>query len=247
MSSSACTTRDGSRRSTMHLASCLQIRISRSACANSSTPPSEVNRPPSNAAVTFLRPTAGNPIRAALSSRTAGVACGILCLAAELVSTPSFLQKVSALSHSRQPIGTLWCIREASVRSLPIRRLAMAVSRLGQSNLTFGGRPEFLGRAPQHGGKDGDRNAGNGRHKPILVIKKVERPQVCGRYDTLSASLIFKILVGVGEIRGRLLERNYPPPCQGGSVVIHPVHESRGTRRAYEAGIGRVGATAAAP
>src|SRR5579863_8412984 len=113
MSSSACTTRDGSRRSTMHLASCLQIRISRSACANSSTPPSEVNRPPSNAAVTFLRPTAGNPIRAALSSRTAGVACGILCLAAELVSTPSFLQKVSALSHSRQPFGTLWCIREA--------------------------------------------------------------------------------------------------------------------------------------
>src|SRR5579863_6081962 len=35
-------------------------------------------------------------------------------------------------------------------------------------------------------------------------------------------------------------KRNYPPPCQGGSVVIHPVHESRGTRRAYEAGIGRV-------
>ena len=28
---------------------------------------------------------------------------------------------------------------------------------------------------------------------------------------------------------------NYPPPCQGQPGVIHPVHESRGTRTAYEA------------
>lgn len=28
---------------------------------------------------------------------------------------------------------------------------------------------------------------------------------------------------------------NYRPPCQTGSGVIHPVHELRGTRRAYEA------------
>ena len=43
-----------------------------------------------------------------------------------------------------------------------------------------------------------------------------------------------------------LYPRNYPPPCQTGSPVIHPIHESRGTRRAYEAGVGRVGAADAA-
>ena len=32
-----------------------------------------------------------------------------------------------------------------------------------------------------------------------------------------------------------LLGRNYPPPCQGGRSVIHPIHESRGTRTAYKA------------
>ena len=47
------------------------------AWANSSTPPSQVSRPPSKAAVTFLRCTAGNENRAALSSCSAGMACGI--------------------------------------------------------------------------------------------------------------------------------------------------------------------------
>jgi peptidoglycan/LPS O-acetylase OafA/YrhL len=39
---------------------------------------------------------------------------------------------------------------------------------------------------------------------------------------------------------------NYPGPCQGGRSVIHTIHESRGTRRAYEAGVGRVGAAPSA-
>lgn len=38
------TTRDGSRWSAMQPASCSQIRISCSACATNSTPPSEVSR-----------------------------------------------------------------------------------------------------------------------------------------------------------------------------------------------------------
>ena len=33
----------------------------------------------------------------------------------------------------------------------------------------------------------------------------------------------------------RLVDGNYPPPCQGGWCVIHPACESRGTRGAYEA------------
>lgn len=31
---------------------------------------------------------------------------------------------------------------------------------------------------------------------------------------------------------------NYPPPCKCGWSVIHAIHESRGTRRANEAGVG---------
>jgi hypothetical protein len=64
MSSSVWITRAGSRGSAMQAASRAQIPIARSACASSRTPPSDVSRPPSNAAVTFLRPTAGNEIGA---------------------------------------------------------------------------------------------------------------------------------------------------------------------------------------
>jgi adenine-specific DNA-methyltransferase len=32
-----------------------------------------------------------------------------------------------------------------------------------------------------------------------------------------------------------MVDGNYPPPCQGGRSVIHPIHESRGTRTAYKA------------
>ena len=46
----------------------------RSACPSNITPASEVMRPPSNAAVIFLRPTAGNENGRRLSSIMAGVA-----------------------------------------------------------------------------------------------------------------------------------------------------------------------------
>jgi hypothetical protein len=52
----------------------------RSAWANSSMPPSEVSRPPSNAAVTFLAQIAGDTKLGALSSDMAGVALSVLYL-----------------------------------------------------------------------------------------------------------------------------------------------------------------------
>ena len=52
---------------------------------------------------------------------------------------------------------------------------------------------------------------------------------------------------GVGEASVNSLEVITHPLCQAGPSVIHPVHESRGSRRAYEARVGRVGAADAAP
>ena len=46
--------------------------------------------------------------------------------------------------------------------------------------------------------------------------------------------------------RAQLPARNYPGPCQGGRCVIHPACESGGTRGAYEARTGGVGAAPAA-
>jgi len=59
----------------------------RSAAPSSITPPSELIRPPSNAATTFLRQTAGKPKGGTVSSDMAGVA---RCACAErMVSTPN--------------------------------------------------------------------------------------------------------------------------------------------------------------
>ena len=52
-----------------------ETKIDFSTWASSITPPSEVMRPPSNAAVTFLRSTAGKLRGSRLSSTMAGVAC----------------------------------------------------------------------------------------------------------------------------------------------------------------------------
>lgn len=60
MSASVCVIRSGSRRSGKHRANLSAIPNRRSAIASSMTPPSEVSRPPSKAAATGLRPTAGN-------------------------------------------------------------------------------------------------------------------------------------------------------------------------------------------
>jgi hypothetical protein len=68
----------------------------------SRTPPSEVNRPPSKAAVTFLRWIAGNEIRGALSIFSVGVTGGIFCPVQGMASTPNFLFQNRALRYSRQ-------------------------------------------------------------------------------------------------------------------------------------------------
>src|SRR3954471_9236876 len=64
----------GSRGSAIRAASLSTIPRRRSAAASSITPPSDVMRPPSNAAVTFLRATAGKWNGSRLSSDMAGVA-----------------------------------------------------------------------------------------------------------------------------------------------------------------------------
>ena len=66
-----------SRRSAISAASFAQIPSRRSAAANSITPPSEVIRPPSKAAVTFLRATAGKVKGSSVSSVMADVAASI--------------------------------------------------------------------------------------------------------------------------------------------------------------------------
>jgi len=60
--------------SAINLASRSAMPIRRSAAANSSTPPSEVRRPPSNAAVNFFRWMAGKPNGSIVSTDMAGVA-----------------------------------------------------------------------------------------------------------------------------------------------------------------------------
>ena len=60
MSASVCGMRSGSRRPGKQCANLSAILNRRSAIASSITPPSEVSRPPSKAAVTAFRPTAGN-------------------------------------------------------------------------------------------------------------------------------------------------------------------------------------------
>lgn len=74
MSAMACFTRAGSRGSWIAAASLSASCRRRSAVARSMTPPSEVMRPPSKAAVIFLRPMAGNENGSNVSSVMAGVA-----------------------------------------------------------------------------------------------------------------------------------------------------------------------------
>src|SRR5512132_152783 len=77
ISTRLCTTRVGSRRSGNTRARLLAKPRRRSAIARSITPPSEVRRPPSKAAVTFLACTAGNEKGGIVSSVMAGVAFAV--------------------------------------------------------------------------------------------------------------------------------------------------------------------------
>src|SRR6267378_3995826 len=75
ISGSRWVTRSGSRPSGITRASRSAMPSRRSAWANSMTPPSELIRPPSKAAVIFLRWTTGKQNGRRLSSVMAGVAC----------------------------------------------------------------------------------------------------------------------------------------------------------------------------
>ena len=73
----------------------------RSAWASSMTPPSELSRPPSNAAVTFLRSTAGNQNGSRVSSVMAGVARSDP--GTGLASDNQILRQIKRLCYIRQP------------------------------------------------------------------------------------------------------------------------------------------------
>src|ERR1700733_6645966 len=77
ISTRLCTTRVGARRSGNTRAKLSAKPRRRSAIARSITPPFEVRRPPSKAAVTFLARTAGNENGRIVSSVMAGVAFAV--------------------------------------------------------------------------------------------------------------------------------------------------------------------------
>ena len=79
----------------------------RSAAARSITPPSEVMRPPSNAAVTFLRRTAGKPKLSIVSSCMAGVARSDQVNGS--VSTPNPETRSAAYATPAHPNKSLPC------------------------------------------------------------------------------------------------------------------------------------------
>src|ERR1700730_8628536 len=113
------TTRVGSRRSGNTWAKLSAKPRRRSAIARSITPPFEVRRPPSKAAVTFLASTAGNENGRIVSSVMAGVAFAGegdgVGFATESYAASALYTTLASLS------GALWRIRRARLRELALR------------------------------------------------------------------------------------------------------------------------------
>ena len=86
-------------------ASLSAIPMRRSAKANSITPPSELMRPPSNAAVIFLRCNRWQRERQQAIVDHGG--CGSVRLGKRLASTPKSLRQFSRLRYIRQQIPAL--------------------------------------------------------------------------------------------------------------------------------------------
>src|SRR5450759_2424795 len=111
ISTRLCTTRVGSRRSGNTRANLSAKPRRRSAIARSITPPFEVRRPPSKAAVTFLVRTAGNENGRIVSSVMAGVAFAVdgdgVGFATESYAASALYTMLASLS------GALWRIRRA--------------------------------------------------------------------------------------------------------------------------------------
>src|SRR5450759_5015552 len=112
ISTRLCTTRVGSRRSGNTRAKLSAKPRRRSAIARSITPPFEVRRPPSKAAVTFLASTAGNENGRIVSSVMAGVAFAVegdgVGFATESYAASALYTTLASLS------GALWRIRRVS-------------------------------------------------------------------------------------------------------------------------------------
>src|SRR5258708_11008840 len=112
ISTRLCTTRVGLRRSGNTRANLTAKPRRRSAIARSITPPFEVRRPPSKAAVTFLALTAGNENGRIVSSVMAGVAFAVegdgVGFATESYAASALYTTLASLS------GALWRIRRAS-------------------------------------------------------------------------------------------------------------------------------------
>src|SRR5271163_2332815 len=111
ISTRLCTTRVGSRRSGNTRAKLSAKPRRRSAIARSITPPFEVRRPPSKAAMTFLARTAGNEKGRIVSSVMAGVAFAVegdgVGFATESYAASALYTTLANLS------ADLWRIRRA--------------------------------------------------------------------------------------------------------------------------------------
>src|SRR5271167_2941489 len=114
ISTRLCTTRVGSRRSGNTRAKLSAKPRRRSAIARSITPPFEVRRPPSKAAMTFLARTAGNENGRIVSSVMAGVAFAVegdgFGFATESYAASALYTTLASLS------GPRWRIRRANKR-----------------------------------------------------------------------------------------------------------------------------------
>ena len=99
------------RRSGMKPASRSAIPSRRSAWARSMTPPSDDKRPPSKAAVIFLRQTAGNGNVGSCIVRHGG--CGTVQSVAGVSLSNQILRCFKCLSYIRQPSSAFSCIRTA--------------------------------------------------------------------------------------------------------------------------------------
>src|SRR6476646_195857 len=116
ISTRLCTTRVGSRRAGNTRAKLSAKPRRRSAIARSITPPFEVSRPPSKAAVTFLASTAGKENGSIVSSIMAGVAFAVegdgVGFATESYAASALYTTLASLS------GALSRIRRANHRRL---------------------------------------------------------------------------------------------------------------------------------
>src|SRR5664280_2623175 len=133
ISTRLCTTRVGSRRSGNTRAKLSAKPRRRSASARSITPPFEVRRPPSKAAVTFLASTAGNENGRIVSLVMAGVAFAVegdgVGFATESYAASALYTTLASLS------GAIWRIRRASATLREFRSAQSHAAGIGRQHI----------------------------------------------------------------------------------------------------------------